>query len=91
MAPGGLDVTAIRRVWPEVLGRIFTLRRATWTFVSAHAQVIDYDGQRLVLGIATTGLTQTFREEDAREALFKATTPEELWKALVKTTRLAVP
>lgn len=38
-----------------------------------------------------SGLTQTFREEDAREALFKASTPEELWKALVKTTRLAVP
>ena len=38
-----------------------------------------------------SGLSQTFREEDAREALFKATTPDELWKALVKSTRLAVP
>ncbi len=38
-----------------------------------------------------SGLTQTFREEDARDALFKATTADELWKALVKTTRLTVP
>ncbi len=69
---GGLDVTAIRRVWPEVLGRIFTMRRATWTFVSAHAQVIDYDGQRLVLGIATTGLTQTFRQGNHAELIRQA-------------------
>jgi DNA polymerase-3 subunit gamma/tau len=72
LAPGGLDVTAIRRVWPEVLGRIFTMRRATWTFVSAHAQVIDYDGQRLVLGIATTGLTQTFRQGNHAELIRQA-------------------
>ncbi len=71
-APGGLDVTAIRRVWPEVLGRIFTMRRATWTFVSAHAQVLDYDGQRLVLGIATTGLAQTFRQGNHAELIRQA-------------------
>ena len=71
-APAGLDVTAIRRVWPEVLGRIFTMRRATWTFVSAHAQVIDYDGQRLVLGIATTGLAQTFRQGNHAELIRQA-------------------
>jgi len=59
--PGGLDVAAIRRSWPDVLAKLFELRRTTWTFVSEHAQVLDYDGQRLVLGIATSGLTQTFR------------------------------
>ena len=37
-----------------------------------------------------SGLTQTFREEEARELLFKAETPEELWKALNKATRLTV-
>ena len=69
---GGFDVDAIRRVWPEVLGRIFTMRRATWTFVSEHAQVIDYDGQRLVLGISTTGLTQTFRAGNHAELIRQA-------------------
>lgn len=38
-----------------------------------------------------SGLTQTFREESARDQLFKAETPEELWKALNKATRLTVP
>lgn len=36
------------------------------------------------------GLTQTFRDESAREQLLAAETPEELWKALVKTTRLTI-
>lgn len=38
-----------------------------------------------------SGLTQTFREEEARENLFKAETPEDLWKALAKSTRITVP
>ncbi|GGB76305.1 DNA polymerase III subunit gamma and tau [Knoellia flava] len=59
--PGGLDTAAIRRSWPDILAKVFELRRTTWTFVSEHAQVLDYDGERLLLGIATTGLANTFR------------------------------
>ncbi|GAA2496861.1 DNA polymerase III subunit gamma and tau [Terrabacter carboxydivorans] len=58
---GGMDTDAIRRAWPNVLGRIFTMRRITWTFVSQNAQVMAFDGRKLTLGIATAGLTQTFR------------------------------
>ena len=79
-APAGqgahLDVEALRRSWPDVLGRIYQMRRATWTFLSEHAQVISYDGQRLVLGIATTGLANAFRNgshsEVVRQALIDA-------------------
>ena len=56
-----MDTDAIRRAWPNVLGRIFTMRRITWTFVSQNAQVTAFDGRTLTLGIATAGLTQTFR------------------------------
>ena len=38
-----------------------------------------------------SGLIQTFREEDARDSLFKAETPEDLWKVLNKATRLTIP
>ncbi|HRW17531.1 MAG TPA: DNA polymerase III subunit gamma and tau [Dermatophilaceae bacterium] len=72
VAAGGIDTAAIRRVWPEVLGRIFGMRRATWTFLSTHAQVLDYDGQRLVLGIATTGLANTFRQGTHAEVVRQA-------------------
>ena len=71
--PGGLDVDALRRSWPDILAKIFELRRSTWTFLSEHAQIVDYDGQRVVLGISTVGLTETFRRgshsEYVRQAL----------------------
>jgi DNA polymerase-3 subunit gamma/tau len=74
--PGDLDLDTLRREWPRVLARIFTVRRVTWTFLSQHAQVVEYDGSRLVLGIATSGLANTFRQgnhaEVVRQALIDA-------------------
>ena len=71
--PGGLDAAAIRRAWPDVLAKIFETSRGTWTFVSQNAQVLDYDGERLVLGTATGGLLNAFRSggrtEHVRQAL----------------------
>jgi DNA polymerase-3 subunit gamma/tau len=68
----GLDTAALRRVWPDVLARIFTMRRVTWTFLSQHAQIVDYDGHRLVLGIATVGLANTFRAGNHAELVRQA-------------------
>ncbi|WP_353508067.1 DNA polymerase III subunit gamma and tau [Intrasporangium sp.] len=59
--PAAMDTDAIRRAWPQVLGRIFGMRRGTWTFVSQHAKVMAYDGKTLTLGISTAGLTNAFR------------------------------
>ena len=71
--PGGIDTDAIRRSWPDILAKIFTIRRTTWTFLSEHTQVLDYDGARLLLGIQTEGLANTFRRghhgELVRQAL----------------------
>jgi DNA polymerase-3 subunit gamma/tau len=69
---GGLDTDAIRRAWPDVLGRVFQMRRITWTFVSQNAQVVAFDGKTLTLGIATEGLTQTFRAGNHAEVVRQA-------------------
>lgn len=73
---GGVDTEMIRRNWPDVLQRIFNIRRVTWTFLSEHAQVLDYDGTRLLLGLSTKGLATTFRNgphsEVVRQALSEA-------------------
>ncbi len=37
-----------------------------------------------------SGLSQVFQKEENRDKLFEADTPEKLWKALLKTTRLAI-
>ncbi len=59
-------------MWPDVLSRVYQQRRATWTFVSEHAQVIDYDGKRLRLAISTDGLLQTFRRGPHAELVRQA-------------------
>lgn len=59
--PGGLDTAAIRRSWPDILGWIFRHKRTTWTLLSEHATVLDYDGSRVLLGISTVGIAHTFR------------------------------
>ncbi len=38
-----------------------------------------------------SGLSQTFSEESARDQALEAKTPEDLWKTLLKATRLTVP
>ena len=59
--PGGLDTDALRRSWPDVLEWLSRNKRVTWTFVAQNAQVVDYDGHRVLLAISTVGLTDTFR------------------------------
>ena len=70
--PGGIDTDAIRRSWPDVLAKIFSIRRTTWTFLSEHTQVLDYDGKRLLLGIQTEGLASTFRRGQHAELVRQA-------------------
>jgi DNA polymerase-3 subunit gamma/tau len=70
--PGGIDTDTIRRSWPDVLAKVFTIRRTTWTFLSEHTQVLDYDGRRLLLGIQTEGLTATFRRGQHAELVRQA-------------------
>jgi len=70
--PGGIDTDAIRRSWPDVLAKIFSIRRTTWTFLSEHTQVLDYDGKRLLLGIQTEGLATTFRRGQHAELVRQA-------------------
>ncbi len=71
--PGQVDVEAIRRAWPDVITRLSSVKKMTWSLVRDHAQVLAYDGRRLTLGMSTVGLTGTFRAgahgEYVRQAL----------------------
>nr|WP_246336673.1 DNA polymerase III subunit gamma and tau [Flexivirga oryzae] len=58
-APSGAVTTdAVRRAWPDVLERIARAKRVTWTLLSQHAHVADFDGETLVLGTSSPGLAQ---------------------------------
>ena len=58
---GGVDVETIRRVWPDVVGRLATMRRVTWMMVRDHATVASFDGRRLVLALGNPGVLANFR------------------------------
>lgn len=59
--PGQVDIEAIRRAWPDVVGQLATVKKMTWTLVRDHATVLGFDGRRLTIGLSTAGLTSTFR------------------------------
>lgn len=70
--PGAIDTDAVRRAWPDILDRIFNLKRVTWALLSQHAHVVDYDGQRLMLGTSTQGLADTFRRGQHPDVVHQA-------------------
>lgn len=73
---GGMTTDDIRRAWPDVLDRVFRIKRVTWTLLSQNAQVLEFDGQRLVLGANSPGLAATMgrgqHPEVVRQALIEA-------------------
>ncbi|MDP9397579.1 MAG: DNA polymerase III subunit gamma and tau, partial [Actinomycetota bacterium] len=69
----GLDLVAVRRMWPEVLDAVKGMRRYTWTLLSHNAQVTALDGRRLVLGMQSAGARDRIlaggNDEIVRQAL----------------------
>jgi DNA polymerase-3 subunit gamma/tau len=47
-------------MWTEVLNALASIKRTTWSLVSQYAQVLDYDGKRLLLGFDSAGRAQSF-------------------------------
>ncbi|MHB8275112.1 MAG: DNA polymerase III subunit gamma and tau [Dermatophilaceae bacterium] len=70
--PGGIDTDAIRRSWPDVLAKIATISRVTWSFVSQNTRVLDYNGERLLLGLSTDGLLSALRGRNHAEVVRQA-------------------
>ncbi|MEZ0492409.1 DNA polymerase III subunit gamma and tau [Kineococcus sp. TBRC 1896] len=75
-APGG-DAETVRRLWTEVLGALFTVKRLTWSLVAENATVADLRGGVLSLQFRSPQLAARFaRGNDAgfvAEALFQVT------------------
>ncbi|MEW1956444.1 DNA polymerase III subunit gamma and tau [Kineococcus sp. NPDC059986] len=75
-AAGG-DAETVRRLWTEVLGTLFTIKRLTWSLVAENATVADFRGGVLSLQFRSPQLAARFaRGNDAgfvAEALFQVT------------------
>jgi DNA polymerase-3 subunit gamma/tau len=74
--PGGAaDLEAVRRMWAEVLNTLARLKRTTWSLISQYAQVLDYDGRRLLIGFDSPGRAASFsrgaHQDFLRQALIE--------------------
>ena len=72
VGPGAGGTEAIRRMWPDVMGRLGGLKRTTWSLVSHYAQVLDYDGKRLLLQFDSPGRAASFGKGAHQEFLRQA-------------------
>jgi DNA polymerase-3 subunit gamma/tau len=74
-AGGTVDLVTVRRLWPEVLEEVKTLRRYTWTLLSHNAQVAALDDGRITLAMVNAGARDSFlrggSDEIVREALVR--------------------
>ena len=69
---GGLDVTDVRRLWPEVLDNVKSRKRMTWMILSQSAQVLDVTGGVLTLGVEKAGTRTGFLNSGSDEVLRQA-------------------
>ena len=94
-ARGGMSTDDIRRAWPDVLDRIFRIKRVTWTLLSQNAQVAEFDGRRLILGATSEGLAGTMSRgqhmEVVRQALIEAIGVDVAVEARAMTAGAAAP
>jgi DNA polymerase III subunit gamma/tau len=66
---GGLTVTDVRRLWPEVLEEVKNRRRFTWILLSQNAHVADLTNGTLVLAMPNVGARDSFARGGSEDIL----------------------
>ena len=57
---GSADITALRRMWPQVIENVKGKRRLTWSLLATSAQIISVDDENLTIGIVNQGARDSF-------------------------------
>jgi DNA polymerase-3 subunit gamma/tau len=72
-SPGGVNVTDVRRLWPEVLVRLKEIKRTPWSLISQESTVVDVADGVLTLSFRQATLRDTFtRRDDFQQNLRQA-------------------
>jgi DNA polymerase III subunit gamma/tau len=66
---GGLTVTDVRRLWPEVLEEVKGKRRFTWILLSQNAQVAEVRNGTLMLAMSNAGARDSFARGGSEDVL----------------------
>ena len=66
---GPIDVSALRRLWPDVIEDVKKRRRLTWSLLSASAQILGIDGSMITIAIVNAGARDSFLRSGSDDIL----------------------
>src|SRR5699024_1866455 len=70
---GGVGLSDVRRMWPEVLVRLREIKITPWSLISQESAVVDFADGRLTLAFRKPNLRDTFvRRQDFQDFLVQA-------------------
>lgn len=57
---GSIDITSLRRMWPQVIDAVKGKRRLTWSLLATSAQILSLDDENITIGIVNSGAKDSF-------------------------------
>jgi len=57
---GSIEISALRRMWPEVIESVKKRRRLTWSLLSTSAQILSLDDEVINIGMVNIGAKDSF-------------------------------
>ena len=67
-----MDISGLRRLWPDVIENVKKRRRLTWSLLSASAQIVAVDDKLITIGIVNAGARDSFVRSESEEILRQA-------------------
>jgi len=67
-----IDVTGLRRIWPDVIEEVKKKRRLTWSLLSASAHIVSMDESSITIGIVNPGARDSFLRSESDVILRQA-------------------
>jgi len=67
-----IDISGLRRLWPDVIENVKKRRRLTWSLLSASAQIVAVDEKLITIGIVNAGARDSFTRSESDEILRQA-------------------
>jgi len=55
-----IDITSLRRMWPQVIEAVKGKRRLTWSLLATSAQILSLDDENITIGIVNSGARDSF-------------------------------
>lgn len=59
-ASGSINITSLRRMWPQVIDAVKGKRRLTWSLLATSAQILSLDDENITIGIVNSGARDSF-------------------------------